>query len=80
MAGERFSVAELYSDKALVCRREVNGEQGGATVWMVLLSDGHLLDCGTSYGEQRARTLAMMINEAGPERLSHQALKDHPHD
>ena len=74
------SMADLISDKALVCRKEINGEQGGATVWMVLLSDGHLLDCGTGYGEQRARILATMINEAGPERLSLQALKDTPRD
>lgn len=65
--------AALNSDKALVCRREINSEQGNATVWMVLLSDGHLLDCGLS--EIRAATLATMINEAGPERLSHAALR-----
>lgn len=66
------SWVELSSDKALVCRREINGEQGHATVWMVLLSDGHLLDCGQD--ERRAVTLATMINEAGPERLSRAAL------
>lgn len=65
--------AELSSDKALVCRREINSEQGNATVWMVLLSDGHLLDCGLN--ERRAVTLATMINEAGPERLSHEAMR-----
>lgn len=30
MAGERISMADLNSDKALVCRKEINGEQGGA--------------------------------------------------
>lgn len=72
---DRISMAELSSDKALVCRKEINGEQGGATVWHVLLSDGHLIDCGSSFlAETRARVLAAMINEAGPERLSRQAL------
>lgn len=67
---------ELRSDKALVCRREVTGESGGATVWLVLLSDGFLIECGTSFlSEQRARTLAEIINEAGPERLSEEALQ-----
>ncbi|MBC7168767.1 hypothetical protein [Phenylobacterium sp.] len=70
------SWSDLNSDKALVCRHEINGPQGGAIVWMVLLSDGHLIDCGSSsVGEKRAVTLATMINEAGPERLSHEALK-----
>ena len=73
--GERVSMAELSSDKALVCRKEINGEQGGATVWHVLLSDGHLIDCGSSgLAKARAQTLAVMINEAGPERLSQKAL------
>ena len=64
---------DLNSDKALVCKREINSEQGNATVFMVLLSDGFLLDCGLH--ERRAATLAKMINEAGPERLSKKGLK-----
>lgn len=76
---DRISMAELSSDKALVCRKEINGEQGGATVWHVLLSDGHLIDCGSSgLAPARARVLAAMINEAGPERLSRQALQETP--
>ncbi|WP_293875517.1 hypothetical protein [Sphingomonas sp. UBA978] len=68
--------AELNSDKALVCRREINCEQGGATVHMVLLSDGHLVDCGSGgVAEKRALVLAQIINEAGPERLSKKALR-----
>lgn len=63
---------ELNSDKALVCRREINCEHGGATVYSVLLSDGFLLDCGTS--EDRAITLAGIINRGGPELLSKTAL------
>lgn len=69
--------SDLNSDKALVCRKEINGEQGGATVWHVLLADGHLIDCGSSsYAERRAEVLAQMINEAGPERLSRKALSE----
>lgn len=68
--------AELNSDKAMVCRREINSEHGGATVFCVLLADGFLIDCGSSgYSERRAKTLAAMINEAGPERLSREGMK-----
>lgn len=64
---------ELNSDKALVCKREINSDQGNATVWMVLCSDGFLLDCGLS--EARAVTLARMINKSRPELLSKEGLK-----
>ncbi len=77
------SYEDLRSDKALVCKREINNDQGGPTVWMVLLSDGHLLDCGSrSLAERRAIVLATMINEAGAERLSLKALakRDAPDD
>lgn len=66
-------MAELRSDKALVCRREINSDQGNATIWMVLLSDGFLIDCGLN--ETRAEVLAAMLNEAGPDRLSKNALR-----
>lgn len=67
---------DLNSDKALICRREINCDQGGATVFMVLLSDGFLLDCGSGgYAERRANKLAAIINEAGPERLSVQGMR-----
>lgn len=67
---------ELRSDKELVCRREINCEQGGATVHMVLLSDGFLIECGSSgYAERRAQILADIINEAGPERLGKKGLR-----
>ena len=66
---------DLNSDKALVCKREINCDQGGATVHMVLLSDGFLLDCGAGlYAERRAKILASMINEAGSVRLSRKEL------
>ncbi|WP_158013908.1 hypothetical protein [Sphingomonas sanxanigenens] len=67
---------ELASDKALVCRREINCDQGGAVVHMVLLADGFLIDCGSSgYGEKRAQILAEIINEVGPSRLSREGMR-----
>lgn len=59
------SFEELSSDKAIVCRREINCEQGGATVHMVVLADGFLLDCGTD--RRRAVILARVINRGRPE-------------
>ena len=41
---EAHTFADLSSGKALVCRREINGEQGGATVYCVLAADGFLFD------------------------------------
>lgn len=67
------SMADLQSDKALVCKREINSDQGNATVWMVCLSDGFLLDCGLN--KRRAEIVAAIINESGPERLSKEWLK-----
>lgn len=73
------TMRELSSDKALVCRKEINGEQGGATVWHVLLSDGHLIDCGSSsLAHARAHVLAEIINAGGPEKLSRKALTERP--
>lgn len=67
---------ELQSDRALVCHREINCDQGGATAFMVVLSDGFLIDCGAGgYAEKRAKILAAIINEAGPERLSKEGLR-----
>lgn len=74
--GEYVSMAVLSSDQALVCRREINSEQGGATVFCVLLSDGFLLECGSGLlAEARANTLAEIINAGAPERLSRKALE-----
>ena len=59
------SMADLNSDRALVCKREHHSDAGGAIVWYVLLKDAHLLDCG--YGgkaEQRAKDVAKAINAA----------------
>lgn len=67
---------ELRSDKALVCHKEHRCADGVGTVWSVLLSDGYLVDCGSDRKSQRrAEVLATIINESGPDRLSHEALK-----
>lgn len=67
---------DLQSDKALVCHREINSEVGGATVWMVLLSDGFLVECGSSgLSQMRAIRLARIINEAGPDAFSKDNLR-----
>lgn len=67
---------ELRSDKALVCHKEHRCDAGVRKAWFVLLSDGCLLDCGTDrVSEKRANVLATIINEGGPEKLSHAALK-----
>ena len=66
---------DLRSDKAIVCTKEHRADCGVGTVWFVLLSDGYLIDCGTQ-GEARANVLAGIINSAGPEKLSHVALRD----
>lgn len=77
MSGPACSMKELSSDKALVCRKEINSEHGGAVVWHVLLSDGHLIDCGSSsLAPARANTLAEIINAGGPEKLSRKALTE----
>lgn len=65
---------DLRSHKALVCTKEHRADCGVGTVWFVLLSDGYLIDCGTQ-GEARANILASIINSAGPEQLSHDAIK-----
>ena len=66
---------DLNSDKALVCRREINSEAGGATVFCVVLADGFILECGAGgYSEWRAKALAAVINEAGPERFSKEGM------
>ncbi len=67
--------AELQSDKALVCQKEHRCDSGVGIVWFVLLSDGYLIDCGSErQSEARANILAIIINEAGADRLSHKAL------
>ena len=67
---------ELNSDKALLCRREINGEGGGAVVQCVVLADGFILECGAQgpISERRAKTLVDMINSSGPDRLSKKVL------
>ena len=70
---------DLRSAKALVCKREFNSDQGGAVVFMVCLSDGFLIDCGSSgYAERRAIELATVINENDPKRFNFGGRKTKP--
>lgn len=75
----RWNVAtfeELQSDKAIVTHREINCDQGCATVYSVLLADGFLIETGSSgYAHIRACILAEIINSSGPERLSRDAME-----
>lgn len=58
----------LRSAQAIVARREINGECGGATVMCVVLADGFIIECGSGgYGERRAEALAAAVNATGPE-------------
>jgi hypothetical protein len=62
--------ATLSGHKAIVGRREINGECGGATVFCVVLADGFILECGSSgYAEPRAKAIADAINATGPEKF-----------
>lgn len=63
------------SRAAFACHREIVNDQGHGYVWFVMLPDGHLLDCGSRWGEQRAKILARLINDAGFENLDVEALK-----
>lgn len=63
---------DLNSDKALVCKREINSDHGHAIVHCVVLSDGFIIECGLN--EMRAKVLALAVNQFGPERFSKTAL------
>lgn len=71
-AGERGSEWELLrSDKAIVARRQVHSDCGGATIHCVVLADGALIECGSDgYAEDRARLLATAVNAFGPEQFA----------
>ena len=61
----------LRSDKAIVARRQVHADCGGATVHCVVLADGALIECGSDgYAEDRAKLLAAAVNQFGPERFA----------
>lgn len=60
----------LRSDKAVVCRREINCDQGGAIVYCVVLADGFIVECGTGVGESRAKRLADAVNAYGADLFS----------
>jgi hypothetical protein len=70
-SGERGVMDLLRSSKAIVGRRQVHSDCGGATIHCVVLADGALIECGSDgYAEDRARLLAAAVNQFGPERFA----------
>lgn len=64
----------LKSSEAIVCHQQHRADCGVGTVWMVLLADGYLIDCGAErHSEARANILAEAINQ-NPAALSKAAL------
>lgn len=61
----------LRSDKAIVGHRQINCEQGGATVQCVILADGFIVECGADYyAQERACLVAKAINAFGAEQFA----------
>ena len=57
----------LRSAKAIVGRRQVHSDCGGATIHCVVLADGFIVECGSDgYAELRAKLLAEMVNAGDP--------------
>lgn len=71
MTGTYTEFGLLRSDQALPCHREINCEQGGATVYCVVLADGFIVDCGSGYyGKQRSELLAAAVNASNPSQFA----------
>lgn len=57
------TMADLTSDRALVCHRDKVTSAGAGTVWSVMMADGYLLDCGIGpKGHDRAEAVAAKLN------------------
>lgn len=60
----------LRSPIAIVARRQIHADCGGATVHCVVLADGFIVECGSDgYAEKRAILLAEAVNSTGPEKF-----------
>lgn len=60
----------LMSPMAIVARRQVHVDCGGATIHCVVLADGFIVECGSDgYAERRAALLAEAVNATGPEKF-----------
>lgn len=60
----------LRSDKAIIGHRQINSEQGGATIQCVILADGFIVECGADYyAEKRAQLLAEAVNAFGADQF-----------
>lgn len=72
--GQRMTDSDLEdmrSDKAIVARRQVHSDVGGATIFCVVLADGFIVECGSDgYAERRAKLLASAVNETGAHRFT----------
>lgn len=54
---------EIMSGRAIVARRQIHSDCGGATVFCVVLADGFIVECGSDGSSQRrAELLAKVIN------------------
>ena len=61
------NIEELRSARAIVARRQIHSEAGGATVMCVVLADGFIVECGSDgYAQARARLLAEAVNASDP--------------
>ena len=61
----------LRSDEAIVARRQVHSDCGGATIHCVVLADGFIVECGSDgYSEERAKLLAAAVNSFGPDQFA----------
>jgi len=61
----------LRGPTAIVGRRQVHSDCGGATIFCVVLADGFIVECGADgYAEKRAQFLAECVNAGKPERFS----------
>lgn len=59
----------LMSPVAIVARRQVHADCGGA-IHCVVLADGFIVECGSDgYAEKRAALLAEAVNATGPEKF-----------
>lgn len=60
----------LKSPTAIVARRQVHSDCGGATIHCVVLADGFIVECGSDgYADRRAILLAQAVNSTGPEKF-----------
>ncbi len=61
---------KIMSPLAIVARRQVHADCGGATIHCVVLADGFIIECGyDGYAEKRATLLAEAVNTTGADKF-----------